>query len=176
MLRKEAFLLYLVLVMIVSGCSSNSLEGMQKYQNDKQGIEFNFPEDWTVTDKSMGQGITWLVISEEEYIVLEGHTGPFINIYGFKPSDMSIISEKLQSLREINNGKDLTESRAKIGGREAGKFVTEELSEGNNKGRIVFYIIDDKDMSMLIETVELAEDPDNSIKKMNNTIKSIKFK
>ncbi|RUT44444.1 hypothetical protein EJP82_17665 [Paenibacillus anaericanus] len=176
MLRKEAFILYLVLVMFVSGCSSNSLEGMQKYQNDKQGIEFKLPEDWTVTDKSMGQGITWLVVSEDEYIELEGHTGPFINIYGFKPGDMSIISEKLESLREISDGKDLTETTSKIGGKEAIKFVTEELGEGNEKGRIVFYIIDDKDMSMLIETIELAEDHDNSIKKMDNTIKSIKFK
>jgi hypothetical protein len=175
---KRNVLITLIIILIISGCSStktNIIE-LKSFKKDDIGIEFKYPEKWVVTDISMGLGLMWLVIAEKKYDIFEGNQWPFLNIYGFKPNDMSIITKRLKLLKEINKGKETKKSETKINGKNFIKYKSDEINEENRKGKVVDYVLDDKNLSILIETFEINNgEKDSFTDEINGIINSIKF-
>ncbi|WP_145146992.1 hypothetical protein [Paenibacillus xylanexedens] len=175
----KKIIIFMTLILLISGCSSTNTSNIRvkSYANNDIGINLNYPEKWVVTDKFMGAGAAWLVIGEKEFIVMEGNQWPFVNIFGFKPRDMSIISDRLEKLNEVNKGKEVTKSTVKINGRKYMKYETDELSNEQMKGKMIFYVLEEKDIAVLIETIEINKDlPKNFKNEIKEIINSIKIK
>ncbi|WP_379138795.1 hypothetical protein [Paenibacillus sp. sgz500958] len=100
-------------ILTITGCViSNNVDIETKaFESLDSEIEFKYPVNWIVTDKSMSSGVIWLVVSETEYKVIEGNHWPFINIYAFKDNDKDFINKQVERLTEYNQNKVLKKSK-----------------------------------------------------------------
>lgn len=106
------------------GCASPEQEATATYTHDHVGIEFKYPETWVVTDNDKGSSSSlWLVVSSTPFSPIEGI------LIGFKPADMSIIAEQIQSFKD--EGINLIESQTKIGSRNATKLEASDADAVN---------------------------------------------
>jgi len=110
----------------------------------------------------------------------DGAGWPFLHIIYIKPNDNSLINKRLESLKENNNGEDLIVNKDIIDGRnvikyETNVFIEEEGDVFEGEMKEVYYVINDPDMSLLIQTAERTDTPDNDTLEIKKVIKSLEF-
>lgn len=163
----------LLMIILITGCNETN---QAKYEDVDFGVSFSYPNDWIVTEQ---QGAPlWLIASTTEYKPIEGLQGPGVMLFGFKPKDMELVNKWLEDAQtEYNDGAKLTESNTSLGGLEAKRYETEVLEEEGNKGKAIYYVIEEPEMSFMVQFLNsIDEENKEDMKKIEEIIKSIKFK
>lgn len=162
----------LLMIILIAGCNESN---QAKYEDADFGVSFNYPDDWIVTEQHGAP--LWLIASTTEYKPIEGLQGPGVMLFGFKPKDMELVGKWLEEARtEYNNGMELTKSNTSLGGLEAIRYETEVYEENVSQGKFIYYVVEEPEMSFLVQFPYNFEGIyKEEMKKIEEIIKSIKF-
>lgn len=162
----------LLMIILIAGCTESP---HIKYEEDDFGISFNYPDSWVVTEQ-YGAPL-WLIVSTTKVKVAEGLQEPGVMLFGFKPKDMELVNKWLAGARtDYNHGAELTESNTSLGGLEAKRYETEVLEEEGEKGKVIYYVVEEAEMSFMVQfPYSMDEVHKEDMKKIQDIIKSIRF-
>lgn len=163
----------LLIIVMITGC--NESRDTTKYEDANFGITFNYPDHWVVTEK-YGAPL-WLIVSTTDYKPAEGLKGPGVMLFGFKPKDMELVNKWLEDAQtNYNNGAELTKSKASLGGLESIKYETEVFEEEGSKGKAIYYVIEEPEMSFMVQfPYSVDEVHKEDMKRIEDILQSIKF-
>ncbi|MEK3735603.1 MULTISPECIES: hypothetical protein [Paenibacillus] len=163
----------LLIIVMITGC--NESRDTTKYEDANFGITFNYPDHWVVTEK-YGAPL-WLIVSTTDYKPAEGLKGPGVMLFGFKPKDMELVNKWLGDAQtNYNNGAELTKSKASLGGLESIKYETEVFEEEGSKGKAIYYVIEEPEMSFMVQfPYSVDEVHKEDMKRIEDILQSIKF-
>lgn len=168
----KSVLIKILLIFVLTSCSTNQSTKTEtkQYVHEESGIEFDYPTSWIVTDKSIVPNATWLYVQETEYNVFDGYDIPTVMILKLVPSDSQFIENYLENIKENNNGKELKLSSEKINNYKFIKYETDEIEEEGLKYKIVFYVFNENNKTILIETVDHSSYKDDVVSTIINSI------
>ncbi len=153
MKRNLALVLPLFIIIIIyctlCGCSSIDTSSWIQYSNEKNGLEFKYPNDWYISGTYNNSSNDLIRITKEKFSQKESDTQPTLIIMCSAPNDIAYVNQSIQEILDICselNAKIKQDDNAKLGNVKAKKIEIDAAEEG----RLIVYVVDEPDKSLMI--------------------------